>query len=82
MADVWGVPVIHVEPIVLMCRKFSGNDKWGDEYKAVLTVQKIDNVGYCAGCHGEFTVTDFRDLQRKLKTYGIKKLKWDRGNVS
>ena len=69
----------HIQPVFFTCRLFEEGGKWGDEYKLVVTVQKIGDVGYCTGCHGEFAMNDFRDLQRRLKKYGIKKLKWDRG---
>ena len=70
--------MIHVEPVVLMCRKFADGDEWGDDYKAVLTVQKFGDKAYCAGCHGKFTMKDYRELKRNLEAFGIKELIWDR----
>jgi hypothetical protein len=70
--------MIHIEPVVLICRKFKDGDEWGDEYEGVMTIQKIGDVGFCAGAHGEVSIRDFRELERSLKKYGISKLKWTR----
>ena len=70
--------MIHVEPIVLMARKFADGDEWGDEYKAVLTVQKTGDTAHCVGCHGKFTMRDYRELKKELAKHGIENLTWDR----
>ena len=70
--------MVDVEPIVFTIRCFAEGKSWGDEYKTALTVQKLDDIGYASGCHGEFSMKDFRELERKMKEYGIKKLKWKR----
>ena len=72
--------MVHVEPIVFTIRVFAEGKGWGDEYEIVLTVQKMDDIGYCSGCHGKFSISEYRELEKKLKKYGIKKLKWSRGN--
>jgi hypothetical protein len=69
---------IHLEPIVITVRCFDKGKSWGDDYKTVLTVSKLGDIGYASGCHGEFSMSDFRELQRSLKKYGISKLKWAR----
>ena len=72
--------MVHVEAVFFTIRIFAEGKSWGDEYKTVLTVQKIEDVGFCSGCHGSFDMADYREVERKLKKYGIKKLKWSRGN--
>jgi hypothetical protein len=75
--------VIHVEPIIFTARLIEDGGQYGDEYDAVMTIQSYgDGIGYGSACHGEFSMKDFRELERKLKEYGINKLKWSRGSAS
>ena len=69
---------IHIEPVFFTVRVFPDGKKWGDEYEAVITVQKMDHIGYCSACHGTITLSGYRELERQLKKYGITKLKWRR----
>jgi hypothetical protein len=75
--------MIHLDPIVFTARLICDGGEYGDEYDAVMTIQTYgDDVGYGSACHGQFSMSDYRELERKLKEYGIKKLKWRRGNAS
>jgi hypothetical protein len=71
---------IHLEPIFFTVRIFADGKSWGDEYKAVLTVQKMGEVGFCSGCHGDINIMDYREVERALSEHGIKKMKWNRGS--
>jgi hypothetical protein len=73
--------IIHLEPLVIQVRCFDDGKEWGDVYKTVLTVQKLGEVGFCSGCHGEFSMSDFRELERQLKEFGITELKWNRSTI-
>ena len=70
--------VVNVEPIVFTIRCFAEGKVWGDEYKMVLTVQKMGDVGYVSGCHGEFSHSDYREFEVRMAEYGITKLEWSR----
>ena len=69
---------IHIEPIVFQARAFKKGKHFGDPYKAVMTVLKFDDKGYCSGLHGEFTVQEYCELKKQLAEWGIKQLKWKR----
>jgi len=70
--------MVHVEPVFFTIRIFAEGKSWGDEYKLVLTVQKIGETGFCSGCHGDFTMSDYREVERSMKEFGINKLEWKR----
>jgi hypothetical protein len=74
--------MIHIEPIVFICRRFKPEGVWGDEYDGVMTIQKVGDVAYCAGAHGKVELADFRLLKAELKKYGINKFEWDRIDAS
>lgn len=70
--------MVHIEPIVLICRQFPDGSKWGDEYSGVMTIQKCGDKAYCCGAHGTVSMSDYRDLKKQLEAFGIKELIWDR----
>jgi hypothetical protein len=74
--------MIHIEPVVFICRRFKTGGKWGDEYDGVMTIQKVGNTAYCAGAIGTVELADFRALKAELKKHGVTKFEWDRIDAS
>ena len=71
--------MIHIEPVVFIARLLPDGGKYGDEYKAVATVQKMGNVGFVSGCHGKINRRAVMDLTAQLETFGMTEVKWLRG---
>ena len=71
--------MIHIEPIVFTARLLPDGGRYGDDYRAVATVQKIGSVGYVSGCHGELDRKAVIDLSDELAKFGMTEVKWMRG---
>ena len=73
--------MLHIEPIVFTARLLPDGGQYGDEYRAVATVQKMGNVGFVSACHGEIDKRAVLDLGDALEQYGITEIKWLRGGA-
>ena len=71
---------IHLEPIVFTARLLPKMGRYGDDYKAVATVQKIGSVGHVSACMGKLDRRAVLDLSEELEKFGITEMKWIRGN--
>ena len=60
-------------------RLLPDGSKYGDDYSAVATVQKVGNVGYVSACHGKINKQAVLDLGEQLEQYGMTEMKWRKG---
>ena len=68
--------MIHLEPIVFTARLLPKDGRYGDEYSAVATVQRMGNVGFVSACKGKINKQAVLDLGDELEKFGITELKW------
>jgi hypothetical protein len=68
--------MVDVEPVTFTIRFFKKGKKYGDEYKAICTVQKIGCVAYVSGLHGEISRRDYEEFSDKMSELGCTELRW------
>ena len=71
--------MIHLEPVVFTARLLPEGGKFGDEYQAVATVQKVGHTGYVSACKGKINKRAVLDLSIQLEKYGMIEVKWLHG---
>jgi hypothetical protein len=68
--------MVDIEAISFTVRFFSEGKLYGDEYKAILTVQKSGYIAFISGLHGSINRKDYDELTDKLEALGVTELRW------
>ena len=68
---------IEIEPTSFTVRLFADGKGYWDDYEAIMTVQKMGQIGFISGLHGHISRIDhdtFCDMIRD--EYGVTELRW------